>query len=341
MLDSSQPTLDVLNKDCTNETIYDLYAICFIRDDITDKLRIVFVIIFALNFILLTFNIRNLFMIHQRSKSSNVMYMKVFNILLLPTILLQMSLYANSIWIMFGMEGYSLLTYQILEALQVIALNSIFALGAFLWMTMILRLSLNNAKVRVVKIIFIICSIMNLAFVIGTTISAIVSGLSDDSYWSNVKDVVRQMYLIVAISTIVNGLFFSLGVVFGLRIERQCSITSKSSNKIVSNLAVLAALVCSLRVIQDFIESISSVIDNMKKSSVCNDDWIYPIYLMFFFVIANIIPETIFLIRYSPKKQPRLSKQSHLSCTNLSKAHNDESDVLEDLGKENGLLLRS
>ena len=341
MLDPSQPTLGALNEDCTNKKNYDLYAICFIRDDITDKLRIVFLIILALNFILLTFNIRNLFMIHQRSKFSNVMYMKIFNILLLPTILLQMSLYANSLWIVLGMEGYSVLTYQILEVLQVIVLNSIFALGAFLWMKMILRLSLNNAKVRVVKIIFIMCSILNLAFVIGTTISAIVSGLSDDSYWLNVKDIVTQMYLFVAISTIVNGLFFSLGVVFGLRIERQCSITSTSSNKIVSNLAVLAALVSALRVIQDFIQSLSSVIEDMKKNSVCNDDWIYPIYLMFFLIIANIVPETIFLIRYSPKRQPRLSKQSHLSCTNLSKVHNEEPDILEDFGGANTLLLHS
>ncbi|RZL31042.1 MAG: hypothetical protein EOO96_16840 [Pedobacter sp.] len=129
---------------CSQEDSYDLYAQCILRDDLTSKLRITFIALFIINCALLAKNIYNLVVIHRLKRTKNLKHMAIFNALLLPTILLHMALYANSILLELGLPGYSLMVYGIIEIVQVIALNNLFALGAYFWMKMLFRLTFNN-----------------------------------------------------------------------------------------------------------------------------------------------------------------------------------------------------
>jgi len=220
-----------------------------------------------------------------------------------------MALYANSFWLELGFSGYSLMVYSILDMAQVIVLNNLFALGAYFWMKMLFRLTFNNARVKSVKKIFILCCVINFSFLVITTICFYHNSINNETKWLDVKEIVELMYLLCASSTIINGLFFSLGVFFGYRFTRN----SSSGQSFVSNLAILAALISVLRVAQDFIQAIWPRLFDLKRTSALNGDWNYSIYLIIFLLIANIIPEVIFLKRYAPSKTQKLAKFSNMS----------------------------
>jgi hypothetical protein len=90
--------------------------------------------------------------------------MGAFNYALLPLILIQLFLYSNSFLVSLGYEGYTLSLYQFSSILQVLALNSIMAYGAYLWLLMIFKMSFNNKKKVIVEISFYICVALNSAF---------------------------------------------------------------------------------------------------------------------------------------------------------------------------------
>jgi len=305
----SSHTSPATSINCTDEANYDLYAECILRDDITPQLHITFIILFVINCALLAKNICNLISIHRLKRTKNLKYMLIFNALLLPTILIQMALYANSFWLELGFSGYSLMVYSILDMAQVLVLNNLFALGAYFWMKMLFRLTFNNARVKSVKKIFILCCVINLAFLIITSLCFVHNSINDETKWADVKETVELMYLLCASSTIINGLFFSLGVFFGYRFTRNAS----SGQSFVSNLAILAALISVLRVAQDLIQALWPLLVDLKRNSALNGDWNYSIYLIIFLLIANIIPEVIFLKRYAPSRNQKLAKFSNMS----------------------------
>jgi len=279
-------------------------------------------IIFIINVLLLIKNLLNIFAI-QKMDNKKTKDMAVFNILLLPTILLQIFFYANAFWQELGMSGYSLIIYGLAEISQVLALNNLFSLGAYYWIKMMFRLSFNNAKIGKVKAIFILCSIMNFAFFFVISILFYGQKMNDNTLWISVEGVTRLMYVLVTLSTFVNGLFFTLGVLMGAKISRNSLKKDPSTGKTVSKLALLAALVSILRVAQDLIQSFGTVLSNIKFNSVINNDWNFPLYLIFFIMIANIIPEAIFLIKYSPHVNHKLSGQLDTSYTHSTNLNDD------------------
>lgn len=297
---------------CTENASYDQYAQCIIRDDLTPKLRITFIALFVINCALLGKNIYNLITIHQLKRTKNLKHMAIFNALLLPTILLQMALYANSILVELGLPGYSLLVYGMIEMCQVITLNNLFALGAYFWMKMLFRLTFNNAKIKTVKVIFILCCVMNLSFLSITCFSFFHNNINDATPWSKIQESVELMYLLAGSSTVINGLFFSLAVFYGRSLTKNSS-AGLAGQIFVSNLAILAALISILRVAQDFIQAVCRLLVDLKRDSVINNDWNYSIYLTSFLMIANIIPLIIFLKRYAPNRQKKFPKFSNLS----------------------------
>jgi len=314
---NSTPTTTV---NCSDEALYDQYAQCIIRDDITSKLRITFIALFIINCALLAKNIYNLVVIHRLKKTKNLGHMAIFNALLLPTILFQMALYANSIFLELGLPGYSLMVYGMIEMCQVITLNNLFALGAYFWMKMLFRLTFNNARIKSVKVIFILCCILNLAFLAITCFSFFHNNINDETQWADIQESVELMYLLAGSSTVINGLFFSLGVFFGHRFTKN----SSSGKSFVSNLAILAALVSVLRVAQDFIQAVCRLLVDLKRNSVTNNDWNYSIYLTIFLLVANIIPLMIFLKRYAPNRERKFTKFSNLSSYAQSTNIHDE-----------------
>jgi len=286
--------------DCSNISIYETYAQCHIKDDISPNLRKIFMIIFVINLLLLIKNIKNLITIQKTDCFKKVKDMAVFNTLLLPTILLQIVLCANSFWLEMGITGYSLLIYGLIEVAQVLALNNLFSLGAYFWIKTMFRLSFNNAKIGIVKAIFILCTIMNFVFFLVISILLYNQKMNDTTLWVDVEGVIRLMYILVTLSTLVNGLFFSLGLLMASRISRKSLKQNLTNKNLASKLALFAAFVSLLRVAQDLIQSFGTVLSNIKFNSVLNNDWNFPLYLTFFLFIANILPEAIFLIKYSP-----------------------------------------
>lgn len=313
--------LGILKIDCSNLSFYETYAQCHVRDDISSNLRKTFMMMFAISFLLLVKNIMNLITIQRADSFKKVKDMAVINIILLPTILLQMLLYANSFWLEMDMSGYSLFVYGLIEIAQVLALNNLFSLGAYFWIKTMFRLSFNNARIGIVKAIFILCTIMNFVFFLVISIFFYSQKMTDTTLWIEVEGVTRLMYILVTLSTLVNGLFFSLGLLIASKISRTTLKQDPSNRNLVTNLALLAALVSLLRVAQDLIQSFGTVLANIKFNSVINNDWNFPLYLTFFLFIANIIPEGIFLIKYCPQFNSKTASHLDTSSTNPSDDH--------------------
>jgi hypothetical protein len=248
-------------------------------------------LLFCVNLILLGKNVLNLIVIKKFEKIKKIKHMKTFNIWLFPTILLQLLLYANSFLENVGIGGYPLILYQIIASTQVLALNSLMALGGYLWLEMIFRMSFNNMKKLFVSWCFRVCCTLNIIFFLFATITPILSNLQDVTWWPDFEFQANIIMIMVTFSTVANGIFFSVGSFYAYRFENK---------KLVCDLTLLAGIFSLIRIIQDFLQTIGTGIGTLKEESVAVNGWGYPIYVLIYLIVSNVIPTLIFLQRYSP-----------------------------------------
>jgi hypothetical protein len=285
---------------CQNSYFFNNFAKCQLRDDLSDNLQKVFMLIFCINIFLLGKNVLNIVMVAKLSKIKRVTDMKAFNYALLPLIITQLILYSNSFIESYGNTGYSLSVYQSLAVFQVLLLNSIMAYGAYLWMMMIFNMSFNNEKKKLVKFFFVVSILLNSIFCLYLGFTPFIFGLDDTTWWPDFQLTAQITMILVTLSTLINGVFFSVGSFYASSFLKTSQTIKVANKQLVCDLMLLAGIFSLIRVAQDFIQSFWPFVMTIKQNSVVLNDWSYPIYIFLYIVIANLIPTGIFLQRYSP-----------------------------------------
>ena len=167
-------------------------------------------------------------------------------------------------------------------------------------MVMIFKMSFNNKKRNIVEAIFVLCCLLNLIFLLYCAILPLSSNLNDTTWWPDFQRKAQHIMALVTISTFVNGIFFAIGSLYASKYMTVYQNLQVSNQKLVCDLTLFAGIFSVIRIIQDAIQIFWPFISTLKENSVVTSGWGYPIYLLIYLALTNVIPVYLLLKRYTP-----------------------------------------
>lgn len=297
------PSPTLINCDDTDS--YDYYAGCMLRDDIDSKTQIIFSIFFVICLLIFgksVWNLITIFRIQRRTPADN---MKTMNLIICVFAITQLGFYSDGPLQLFAKTNVPLSWYQYLESLSVLLLNIALCNGGYFWINTIFSVTLNNMYKTIVSGIYSCLHIFNFLFFVYYTMAYFYKTVNDEDPFSEVGIAVTKVPpLITAVSTGMNGLFFSLGCLILRRyLANNWEKIAKEEGKVLARLAIIGVCIAAVRILQNVIEGIWQLPEGIKRDTVTGKTWpwAWAVYGAVYLALVNLLPSLYFLMKYAPK----------------------------------------
>ena len=298
---------DTIN--CQNSYDYEKYSRCIYREDISTKMNIAYSTLFGVFVVLLILIGWSIIKLIKLPKNqSRISIYRTVNALLLLSVLARGVYFFDSVLLLTTDIMLPLKYYLTLDSLAILALDAAMVIGAYNWVLTLLTLNFHNELKSMAKGFNYLLVLANIGAFAWLTFIFFWNDYRDEDF-VRVEDS-NLPFLLLTVPIMIDGFYFCLTCIMMWRYLQSGQPGNKSA--LLDRLVLLVGIVSFLRIGQYPLESSISFLWELRKSSIQNDDWIWPVLCVGYMLLTECFPILLLLLKFQMKPKPESLTQIHV-----------------------------
>lgn len=239
---------------------------------------------------------------------SRISIYRTVNALLLLSVLARGVYFFDSVLLLTTDIMLPLKYYLTLDSLAILALDAAMVIGAYNWVLTLLTLNFHNELKSMAKGFNYLLVLANIGAFAWLTFIFFWNDYRDEDF-VRVEDS-NLPFLLLTVPIMIDGFYFCLTCIMMWRYLQSGQPGNKSA--LLDRLVLLVGIVSFLRIGQYPLESSISFLWELRKSSIQNDDWIWPVLCVGYMLLTECFPILLLLLKFQMKPKPESLTQIHV-----------------------------